>query len=359
MVHSNQSFNQLTFNLPPPCRYLYGFEIDFKLSKLYESYVAADKYLLTKFNEVFFEYIKGKLTARNSCLIYDQLMKIGEREEISLADVRTVIIGSSKEAFESGFFTRIDQETLINLLSLDKLSIDEFGLFVAVLKWVDCEVRRQGLPLNGQNRRRVFEPIKGYIVFTALSLEKIAKCEEIAQLLTDEESGSLLLHLLNRDRPLKFELKTTRKAAAGAYRAFIISESGSVECSYSRTMYISANRSVKIRTIRTVYSGSAAKPSLTIRDSDGVDLGLKPESSLQEDNWLFSFEPPFIMQPNRVYTLQITGDEQLTKEHLLKRCPTFESPDGSIVLNAGPNSEHPDYSGHHFLDTLFYLAPSD
>ena len=356
MVHSNQSlnFNQLTSILSPPCRYLYGFEIDFKLSELYESYVAADKYLMHEFKEAFFEYIKRKLNAENSCLIYEQLMKIGDPEEISLAHVRMMIIESRKQAFESECFTRIDQETLISLLSLDKLSIDEFDLFTAVSKWVDCEVQRQGLPVNDENRRRAFEPIKGYIVFSALTLNQIAKRKEVAELLTDEERGSLLLHQLNKEYPLKIELKTTRRAAAGAYRAFITNESGSVEYSYSRTVYFSINRSIQIGTFDTVYSGSAANLSLTILDSDGVDLGLKTESSLKDGKWAFSFEPPFITEPNRLYSLVITGDEQLTKEHLLIKTPKLGRPEDSLVLNLGPNSEHPDYSGHHFIKRIGY-----
>ena len=362
MVHSNQSlnFNQLTSILSPPCRYLYGFEIDFKLSELYESYVAADKYLMHEFKEAFFEYIKGKLTAENSCLIYDQLMKIGDLDEISLAHVRTVIIESSKQAFESECFTQIDQDTVINLLSLDEQSIDEFDLFAAVSKWVDCEVQRQGLPVNDENRRSVFEPIKGYIVFTALTLDQIAKRKEVSQLLTEEERGSLVLHLLDKANRLAIELKTTRKAAAGAYRAFITNESGSVEYLYSRTVYFKANRDVRIRGIDTFYSGSAAKMSLKVLGSDGVDLGLKPECSLKDGKWTFSFEPPFIMEPNRLYSLVITGDDQLTKEHLLSRTTTFESPKYSLVFNVGPNSEHPDYSGPHFIKSiLFTFSPSN
>ena len=210
------NFNQLTSNLSPSCRYLYGFEIDFKPYELYESYVAADKYLVHDFKEAFLEYIKRKLTARNSCPIYGQLMKIGDPEEISLAHVRKVIIESSKEAFESEHFMRIGEKTLISLLSLDKLNIDESDLFAAVSKWMNCGLQREGLPVNDESRRKLFEKIKPYIRFSDLKPDKIASCKEIVRLFTAEELAPLLLHLLDKANPLMIEPITTRKSAAGA-----------------------------------------------------------------------------------------------------------------------------------------------
>ena len=321
--------------------------------------MAADKYLLNNFKEAFVGHINRRLNEWNSCLIYDQLIKIGDPVQTSLAHVRNTII-ENEEAFESEHFTQIDQETLISLLSLDELSIDEFDLFVAVSKWVDCEVLRQDLSVNDENRRCVFESIKGYIVFTAFSPEKIASCEEVTRLLTDEERGSLVLHRLDKKNPLKIELKTSRRTEASGC-SVLLCKSGLVEYSYppsySRTMYLSVNRMIDIIGIRTTYAGSAANLSLTIRNSDGVDLGLTSESSLKDGKWRFSFEPRFRAEPDCLYTLQITGDEQLTKEDLLSKIPTHQVPKDSLVVNMGPNSDHPDYSGHHFIESITYRTP--
>ena len=177
--------------------------------------MAADKYLLHHYSKMLFEFIRGKLNAVNSCLIYEQLIRIGDSEltvQTLLARVRSVIM-MSKEAIESEHFRRIDQETLISLLSLEKLSIDEIDLFRAVSKWIDCEVQRRGLSVNRENRRLVFEPIKGYVLFTYLSPQQIANCKEIVELFTEEELLPLLLHLLNKtDYPVKIQPKTPRKA---------------------------------------------------------------------------------------------------------------------------------------------------
>lgn len=115
-------------------------------------------------------------------------------------------------------------------------------------------------------------------------------------------------------------------------------------------MNLSVNRRVSIRTVHTTYSGSATNLSLRIRDSKGVDLDLEMKSYLEVNKWSFSFEPPFIMEPGRVYTLLITGDEKLTKENLLRTWQTYEKCDGSIFY-VGPSVD-PEYSGHHFIHSI-------
>ena len=300
-------------------RYIYGFEIDFELDDLYESYLAADKYLLHHFNEAFSDYVKVNLNAENSCLIYDQLIKIGEREEISLASVRTVIIENSPEAFGSEHFTQIDRETLISLLSLDELSIAEIDLLTAVSKWVDCEVQRQDLLLNAENRRRVFEPIKGYVLFTDLTLEKIANRQEVAQLLTDEESGTLVLHLLNKNRPWKVELKTPRRSGSNFCSVFIDDARLTYLGFCSDLTRVTVNRRVSIRTIYTTYSERLQNVLFEILDSDGLDLGLKIERFFQDGRMCFSLSPPLVLEPNTSYTLKIDDPDGLSSREFVSQ----------------------------------------
>src|SRR5699024_7228125 len=115
--------------------------------------------------------------------------------------------------------------------------------------------------------------IKGYVLFAALSPEKIAEHEEVAGLLASEELAQLFLHLLNRRNPLKIELKTSRRAAAA--RVFITDLVSANDNPYSNQVYLSVNRKVFIRAIYTTYSGSEADLRLKILDSDGVDFGLE------------------------------------------------------------------------------------
>ena len=312
-------------------RYIYCFEIDFQLTDLYESYLAADKYLLHHFSKALTDYVKAKLSAESSCLIYDQLIKIGEREEISLASVRTVIIKNSLKTFESEHFTQIDQETLISLLSLDKLSISEIDLLAAVSKWVDCEVQRQDLPANEENRRKVFEPIKGYVLFTALTLEEIANCEEVTQLLRDEEIGSLVLHLLNKKWPLKIELKTSRVAGSSFCSVFVDDARPAYINLCSDLVKLTVNRRVSIRTFYTNYSKRFHHVFFKILGSNDVDLGLKTERFFQDGRLCFSFNPPLVVEPNTSYTLKIDEPAGLASTEFVSQQEQLNF-EGSVIF---------------------------
>ena len=228
-----------------------------------------------------------------------------------------MIIENSQKTLESEHFTQIDQETLISLLSLDRLSVDEIDLLVAVSKWIDCEVQRQGLPVNGENRRQVFQPIKSYILFTALTPENIANYEEIDELLTFEERGSLVLHLLNKRNPLVIELKTPRRTSVCS--VFVVDALYVGDLDYSETTGLLVNRRVSIRKIYTTHSGSAQHLCLQIQDSNREDLTSNIEKSVQDGRLCFSFNPPFDLEPNTNYTLQVDGGGKMRREDRLSQ----------------------------------------
>ena len=271
----------------------------------------------------FFDYVKDNLNAESCWLIYDQLMKIGEREELPLASVRARIIENSQEAIQSDHFKQIDQETLISLLSLDELRIAEIDLLAAVSKWVDCELQRQGLPVNRENRRKAFEPIKGYVLFTALTRAQIANCKEIVELLTFVERGSLALYLLGKSNSLMVEQKTKRKAGTGVCSVFVEDSqlfTGVTDFDYSESTHLSATQRVSIRTIYTTYSEVAQNVYFKLLDSEGlVDLGVKTKQFVKDGKWCFSFESPFVMEPFVWYTLKVYADGRMTAEDSLIR----------------------------------------
>ena len=340
-------------------RYIYGLEINFELSDLYDSYLAAETYVIDGFEGALFEYIRTRLNlanpAANIFLIYDQLVKIDTAEEL-LAQART-IIERSKVTFASEHFTQIGQETLISLLSLEELNIDEFDLFMAVSKWVDCEVRRQDLPMNRQSRRQVFWPIQGYILFNALTPDQVARCQEIDELLSLDEIGSLLLHLLNPDgHPYSLELRTTRRAGC-ITRSVSVRSTFSVHSTllasgylYASEVQLHVNRSVYLKTIHTTYSsGNAA--NLTLAIFEGFLPGYQPsfvrrvQASPVNGKCCFVFDPPFCLGPlyRRGYRLQVAGSGVMTEEDRLSKERVFNFEE-SVFFYLTPNS--------HFIERI-------
>ena len=290
--------------------------------------MAANKYLVHSFGQAFFDYVKSKLDVKSSCLIYDQLAKIGEREEIRLAEVRTMVIENIRETIRSEDFTQIDQETLISLLSLDQLSIDEVDLLTAVWKWVGCEVQRQGLPVNRPNRRWVFKPIKHYVLFTALEPETAAYCKVIADLLTLEEAGSLLLHL-NQGEPFVIEQKTSRSVGSGGHSVFVSDLFSAEGESGSRTVELTVNRRVSIRAIHLTYSRSAANLGFQVLNNLTDEfLNLNVKRSVKDGMLCLSLSPPLELEADQTYTLYVDcsrtlgSQDQLTNDESLSYGPT-------------------------------------
>lgn len=276
--------------------------------------MAADKYLLHGFSKAIFDFVKANLD--KSCQIYGQLAKIGEREQTSLDIVKFRITKETPVAFQGKCFMEIDQESLIGLLSLDELNIPEIDLLAAVLKWIDYQVLKQGLPLNRENRRKVFEPIKAYIVFTALRPETILGSKLIDKLLTEEEKMTAFSHQLNNDDPPITELKTPRMPACHVPCTVSSALRFELRRPFSSSVNLTVNRKVSIQTIHTNYSVDAANVNLKIFDSKGVDLSLEIKSSVQDDRVRFSFDPVFHVRPNSSYILQVTGECQTKDDHL-------------------------------------------
>ena len=331
--------------------------VNFALSDLYDSHLAAENYRIHGLEGVIFEYIRRSLSPANICVIYDQLVKI-EMEEELMARARTVVIERSKEVFGSEHFTQIGQETLISLLSLEELNIDEFDLFKAVAKWVYCEVQRQDLPVNRENRRRVFEPIKGYILFKALTPEQVARCQEIDELLQLHEIGSLLLHLQNPAYPYSLEPRTARRAGRCITRnvsvrsATLLPSTGSV---YSREMHLIVNRSVYLKTIHTTYSSrNAANLTLAIFEGFMYQAAFvrRVQGSLVNGRCCFVFDPPFCLEPlyHRGYKLLIVGPGNLTEEDRVSNELVLNFEDSVVFhLNMRPYSQ---FQGNHFIQSI-------
>lgn len=190
----------------------------FESSTIYETFKAADKYLVNGFNEMFLQYLEQIVELENILTIFEELHKIENLDNImpALGWIDTMIKKEIAFLVETENFMEINLKTLLILLSLNELDITENDLFNAVARWIDREVQRKNLPLTKENRRLVFELIKGYILFDGLTAYQIANNPMVAQLLTESEMGSAMLNRFNKDFPLVFELKTNRRLGSPA-----------------------------------------------------------------------------------------------------------------------------------------------
>lgn len=121
--------------------------------------------------------------------------------------------------------------------------------------------------------------------------EQIAKRKEIAELLPDEE------------RELKIELKTSRRTAT----FLSILNANILTSNFNDKALLSVNRRVSVQAIYTTYLESTAGLSFKIQDSKGIDLDLKMKNLVKNGKRYFSFDPPFLVEPNARYLLAFKG----------------------------------------------------
>ena len=149
-------------------RYIYGFDLDFDLEHLHQTFTAGDKYLVHHFTDAVLEYTKNKLDVSNCCMVYDQVLKLPQRTPL-LRQAAKLIQEHSREAFRSAYFIRIDQHTLISMLKLPKLNVKEIDILRFCSQWVDAQASWCGLPASKENRQAIFEPIKYFIRFDVIT----------------------------------------------------------------------------------------------------------------------------------------------------------------------------------------------
>ena len=291
-----------------PNRYLYGHKIgdDFNLSEIAETYTVADKYLVVGLNDVLFNHIKESLDIFNCCLIYDQLFKIQKDDLPVLKHVKSFIKYNTKKVVEHEFFTKIDENTLLDLLMMDELSVSEIELLKACDRWVNEELLREGLISNTQNKREIFKPIKNYIKFSVLTIDQMKGFGEIYDLLPVEETSSFLAHLLNGSIQLPIECKTKRKTI-NLYRIVSSLSNASINLSQFVTS-ISANQTCFIQMFSTSLHKSIAFLELSI-EKNGKELKLNFEKKLIDDYWCFNFEDGFEMNSDVNYKLIFTFNQ--------------------------------------------------
>ena len=155
------------------------------------------------------DYVKRMMNESNSCLVYEQLIKIQPDNKL-VNQAKRLIQFKTKCGFKSDFFLQIDLNTLLDLLDMD-LCISEIELLKVCANWTHEEVLRLGLEPNSINKQNVFKPIKEYIKFSDLTLEALEGFSQIQDLLTIDELASLFLHLIDKRTPLSINCKTSRK----------------------------------------------------------------------------------------------------------------------------------------------------
>ena len=155
-------------------RYIYKNEMITDLCEVYATYMAADRYSITKLTKELLKFCTDSLTIENSTIIYDQYLQIEDRDERDLQNILDVICPHAFLAFQSIQFLQIRKDTLTDLLDNDMLFISEKELYLRCLCWVNAELERRGLETNKKNKLNLFNELKHLIRFPIMLQKQVS-----------------------------------------------------------------------------------------------------------------------------------------------------------------------------------------
>ena len=167
-------------------RYMYSDEVNLSGSNVMGVLYLAKKYMVPSLAEKCTEYLPNNLDPFNVFNILPTAEKFEEKELVDLC--WKVIDRQTEAAVKSDGFATIERSLLEAVVSRDTLSIQEINLFKAVDQWASKECEKQGLAVNGEQKRRILgEKIIKAIRFPVMKGNEFSAVVLDAKILSPEE----------------------------------------------------------------------------------------------------------------------------------------------------------------------------
>jgi len=174
-------------------RYLYSDEVNLSGSNVMQVLYLANKYMVPSLAEKCAEYLGRNLKGSNVLCILPQAQKF----EVKALEGRCwkVIEEQTEEALKSDEFGTVERSLVETVVEREGLNVKEVELFKAVDHWVTKECKRQGIPPNGESKRRILgEKIVKAIRFPLMSQQEFASVVIDSRILTLDEVGDMMKH---------------------------------------------------------------------------------------------------------------------------------------------------------------------
>ena len=167
-------------------RYMYSDEVNLSGSNVMGVLYLAKKYMVPSLADKCTEYLQNNLDPSN---VFSILPTAEKYEEKQLVDrCWKVVDKETKAVVQSDGFATIERSLLEAVVSRDTLTIEEIDLFKAVDQWATKECEKQGLAVNGEQKRRILgEQIFKAIRFPLMKQEEFASVVLNKDMFTKEE----------------------------------------------------------------------------------------------------------------------------------------------------------------------------
>ena len=167
-------------------RYMYSDEVNLSGNNVMALLYLAKKYIVPSLADKCTEYLQNNLAPSNVFNILSTAEKFEEKELVDRC--WKVVDKETKAAVKSDGFATIERSLLEAIVSRETLTIEEIDLFKAVDQWATKECEKQGLVVNGEQKRRILgEEIIKAIRFPLMRQDEFASAVLDASILSENE----------------------------------------------------------------------------------------------------------------------------------------------------------------------------
>ena len=300
-------------------RYLYSDEVKLSGSNVMQVLYLANKYMVPSLAKKCNKYLRHNLKTSNVFCILPLAQKFEDKDlEERCWDV---IEKQTEEAVTSDEFVTVERSLVETVVKRERLNVKEVELFKAVDRWATKESERQGIPPDGESKRRILgDEIVKAIRFPLMSQKQFASVVIDSDILTPKEVGDMV-KLFNDvlASPLPF-VQAPRLAAVTInrfqrFRTFEPSRTSSGLWPYERgcadNIIFSVNKPIKLHGVQH-FGSEGDKYTISTEVKDTRDRSLVTQSgtytSEKDETYGYYgfnvlFDRPVCLEVNKEYKL--------------------------------------------------------
>ena len=303
-------------------RYLYSDKVNLSVDNVMQVLYLANKYMVPSLAKKCAEYLRRNLKASNVFCILLHAQKI---EDEDLEDrCWGVIEMQTEEVVTLDEFVTVERWLVETVVKREGLNVKEIELFKAVDRWAIEECERQGIPPNGESKRRILgEEIVKAIRFPLMSQQEFASVVIDSRVLTLKEVGDMMKHfsdLSTPSFPFTQAPRISRMDASIIHRCqrFRRFDTDCIYYTSPECIYVSVNKPIMLRGVQHFGSeGGNYTVSTEVKDAtDGSSLvkqsgsyASKKDKTCSYYGFSVLFDGPVGLVENKEYKIEshITG----------------------------------------------------
>ena len=182
-------------------QFLYNYDVSLGWNNVFQILNLAKCYMVASLREKCSTFIKESVTmdtallALQQCLLYD---------EKSVVDKCLKLISeNATQIIRTDAFFDLDLGSLKEILRLDMLKVKKIDLFLAVEKWCEQKLKKEGKQVSVQTKQEMLGDAVYLIRFPTMSLQDFGKLCSMSELLTSEQVVHVLHYLSLECKDLK------------------------------------------------------------------------------------------------------------------------------------------------------------